>query len=388
MKLLYTLIILSAFSFAVGEAGAIFLTIHPNGYNNAIGGTGVSSSSNYIPFYNPASPLINRGLNVEISEGFCEWLPNLTDDMKTKNNQAIISYGTSELINNYFIQFSISKSFFNLRKEPDYNKPLNHSDDMMNLTSNSLSYSIGIKSQQHPIFFSIGRTNKDLTQHITNYTYHYYFSKNKVFDWGFLLSIENEFRNNYNIISTIGYSKSNIADEFVSDYRNYETSIDPLPRNSRVGISFVFEKILHNQKKISVTLLMEAEDILVERVRNDDGSFIEDTYLNSYLGDIDLIDNVLLGNSNDTDGVIINRGIDINYNDVVNIGFGKIIDKAGHVDVKSRGCEVSLLKLIYLNSLNLKNIDLNWIFSYDGGEQGHPRANTMHHQLKLTINNL
>ena len=131
---------------------------------------------------------------------------------------------------------------------------------------------------------------------------------------------------------------------------------------------------------------MEAEDLLLEKNYSDEEGWgiPHHIYSDSDFGDIEILDNVILSNSDDSTGITIHRGINLNYNNVINFGFGKLIDKEGGIYIKTWGFDLSILNIIKYKNLN-KYLELNWIFSYDGGEQGHPRANTMHHQLQLKV---
>ena len=164
---------------------------------------------------------------------------------------------------------------------------------------------------------------------------------------------------------------------------------EPFPRNAKVGISFMLEKTLKNGKYLSATILREAEDLLLERNYSEEEGWgiPRHIYSDSDFGDIEILNNVILSNSDDSTGITIHRGLNLNYNNVINFGFGKLIYKEGRIDIKTWGFNLSILNIIKYKNLN-EYLELNWIFSYDGGEQGHPRANTMHHQLQLKINKI
>ena len=96
-KLIFVTLFLSQL---LSQSAYIFLLNPPNGHNNSLGGTGVSSPSIYQPFYNPAAPLNNKGLSIGLSAGYCNWLPNLASDLYITDTYFSIGY--TRLINNRF----------------------------------------------------------------------------------------------------------------------------------------------------------------------------------------------------------------------------------------------------------------------------------------------
>ena len=236
-------------------------------------------------------------------------------------------------------------------------------------------------SKDLSLFLSYGHTDKRMEEKFL-----YSISERPVEqdmrDYGYLLSLNNKINGDYILTSTFGYSKSNITNDFMS-YIDYDQR-DPFPRDAKVGISFMLEKTLKNGKYLSATILREAEDLLIEKNYSEEEGWgiPHHIYSDSDFGDIDIIDNVILSNSDDSTGIAIHRGINLNYNNVINFGFGKLIDKEGRIDITTWGFNLSMLNIIKYKNLN-EYLGLNWIFSYDDGEQCHPRANTMHHQLQL-----
>ena len=246
-KVLIILITLNSIIFGVGEAGAIFLLISPSPTINGFGGAGTSISTTdiYSSYYNPPQPQLPNGLSVQFSNTKTNWLPNLASDLIFNYDVKMVGYSGFSLFDKHQLQFSIttSKTYLDLGEQIGMDEFGNLTDNWKSyMSSDATTYSLGIKSNNFPIYFGIGRTKKEVTQVLSDQVIAGESgsgtSIDEFYDWGFRFSIDNykpRQLQDVGLSYSFGYSKSNIGDPiFFVDV----DQADPPPITSRLGMTF------------------------------------------------------------------------------------------------------------------------------------------------------
>ena len=322
LVIIYLIIILNSILFGVGEAGAIVLFISPsptiNGFAGA--GTSISTTDIYSSYYNPAQPQLPNGLSVQFSDTKTDWLPNLASDLKYNYDVQMVGYSGFSLFDRYQLQFSIttSKTYLDLGEQIGMDEFGNPTDNWKSyMSSDAITYSLGIKSNNFPIYFGIGRTDKEATQILSDQiiagesgtgT-----SIDEFYDWGFRFSIDNYKPRKLQDIGlsySFGYSMSNIGDpiSFVDG-----DPADPPPITSRLGMTFGGNITIYDNLGVDFKVIREAEELMVDKIPTaNENIFLgyETIYKDGLLGDIDIGKHIIDGRA-DKD-VIIHKGMEIN----------------------------------------------------------------------------
>jgi len=411
-KIIYLLIILNSILFGVGEAGAIFLLISPsptiNGFAGA--GTSISTTDIYSSYYNPAQPQLPNGLSVQFSDTKTSWLPNLASDLIFNYDVKMIGYSGFSIYDNdgfdrYQLQFSIttSKTYLDLGEQIGIDEFGNLTDNWKSyMSADATTYSLGIISNNFPIYFGIGRTKKKVIQVLSDQVVAGESgsgrSKDEFYDWGFRFSIDNykpRQLQDVGLSYSFGYSKSNIGDpiSFVD-----VDQADPPPITSRLGMTFGGNFIIYNNLGVDFKFIREAEELMVERIANENIAIgYEDIYKDMLWDNIDLEKHILNGKG-DKD-VIIHKGSEITLFNFYSIRKGEHIDLDGNVEYKTSGYGINFGELIksasyildepYLRQMKLlKYINLQYNSSKYIAETGHPLDNIHFNEYTLSIKNI
>ena len=147
---------------------------------------------------------------------------------------------------------------------------------------------------------------------------------------------------NIGLSYSFGYSKSNIGDpiSFVD-----VNQADPPPITSRLGMTFGGNLIIYNNLGIDFKFVREAEELMVERIANENVSKgYEDIYKDGYLGDIDIQKHLLNGEGDED--VIIHKGSEVTLFKFYSIRKGKHIDLDGKVEYKTSGYGIDFGEMI------------------------------------------
>ena len=389
MKKLIILIALNSLLFGVGEAGAIFLLISPsptiNGFAGA--GTSISTTDIYSSYYNPAQPQLPNGLSVQFSDTKTDWLPNLASDLKYNYDVQMVGYSGFSLFDRHQLQFSIttSKTYLDLGEQIGMDEFGNPTDNWNSyMSADAITYSFGIKSNNFPIYFGIGRTNKEATQVLSDQVIAGESgsgtSIDEFYDWGFRFSIDNykpRKLQNIGLSYSFGYSKSNIGDPISFIDVDQE---DPPPITSRLGMTFGGSFFVLNDLDIEFKLIREAEDLISK-----DG----------YLGDIDIVKHIFLGSSDEN--IVIHKGSEITFSNSLSFRTGQYIDLEGAIECKTMGLGIDFGESIkfasdmLFDSLKIKLFDyvnLKYNVSYYSLDRGHPLAGTTFNELTLSVKNI
>lgn len=406
-KLIFILITLNSILFGVGEAGAIFLLISPSPTMNGFAGAGTSISTTdiYSSYYNPAQPQLPNGLSIQFSDTKTDWLPNLASDLKYNYDVQMVGYSGFSLFDRHQLQFSIttSKTYLDLGERIGMDEFGNPTDNWNSyLSADAITYSLGIKSNNFPIYFGIGRTNKEATQVLSDQVIAgeegIGTSIDEFYDWGFRFSIDNykpRKLQNIGLSYSFGYSKSNIGDpiSFVD-----VDQTDPPPITSRLGMTFGGNLIIYNNLGIDFKFVREAEELMVDRIANENIAIgYEDIYKDGYLGDIDIQKHLLNGKGDED--VIIHKGSEITLFNFYSIRKGKHIDLDGKVEYKTRGYGIDFGEMIKSTSyifespsireMKLLNyVNLKYNSSKYSAEIGHPLDNISFDELTISIKNI
>jgi len=158
---------------------------------------------------------------------------------------------------------------------------------------------------------------------------------------------------------TLGYAITNVGDEIT--YFD-EAQSDPLSRTARLGYTFDFGFDAHiNNNEInllSYSFTAEVEDILI-RQKTEDGIFVGtfDGY-QSFLGDIDIWDNLVLLNPNDK--VVIHKGHTLNLFETLTLTSGSFVGKGYPTTVGTSGYGISSEGLAKILSGTMDSSFLNY----------------------------
>jgi len=406
-KLIILLITLNSIIFGAGEAGAIFLLISPSPTINGFGGAGTSISTTdiYSSYYNPAQPQLPNGLSVQFSDTKTDWLPNLASDLKYNYDVQMVGYSGFSLFDRHQLQFSIttSKTYLDLGEQIGMDEFGNPTDNWNSyMSADAITYSFGIKSNNFPIYFGIGRTNKEATQvlsdQVTAGESGSGTSIDEFYDWGFRFSIDNykpRKLQNIGLSYSFGYSKSNIGDpiSFVD-----VDQADPPPITSRLGMTFGGNFIIYNNLGVDFKFIREAEELMVERIANENIAIgYEDIYKDMLWDNIDLEKHILNGKGDED--VTIHKGTEITLFNFYSIRKGEHIDLDGKVEYKTSGHGIDFGEMIksasyildepYLRQMKLlKYINLQYNSSKYIAETGHPLDNIHFNEYTLSIKNI
>ena len=391
MKLKYLLIIGLAFGelWAVGEAGAIFLLIAPGAGPAGTGEAQVAKADDvYASYYNPAGFGFLTGK--EVAGMHVNWLPNLASDLYYEflaYRHYIDGLGS---VGGHVI-------FLNLGEQigmDEFGNPTSNWNSYM--SSEAITYSMGVQSNNFPVYLGIGRTNKKATQVLSDMVGGT--SKDEFYDWGFRVSIDNytppDFKD-LGLSYSLGYSKANIGDfiSFVDVSR-----ADPAPTTARLGMTFGGEVTFYNNLGIDIRFIREADEMMIETIIDSSlTNGYERKYKDGLLGDIDIGKHIIDGRA-DKD-VTIHKGMEINLFNFYSIRRGKLIDLAGNVEIETEGYGINYGELIILlsyffenKSLRemkiLKHLNIKYNYSKDIGERGHPRGNISYDEITVSIKNI
>lgn len=148
---------------------------------------------------------------------------------------------------------------------------------------------------------------------------------------------------------TLGYSITNVGDKII--YYD-KAQADPLSRTGRLGYTFDFGYDVHiNNTEINLftySFTAEVEDILIKK-RNFNSS--KPSEYQSFLGDIDIWDNLVLLNSNNK--VVVHKGHTLNLFETLTLTSGSFSGRGYHTTVGTSGYGLSsegLLKIVSSNS--------------------------------------
>ena len=329
-----------------------------------------------------------------------DWLPNLADDLTLEYDVKMIGYNGLSLLKGYQLQIALTKSntFLDLGEQigmDEQGNPTSSFDSYM--SSEAITYSIGIKSKSFPMYLGIGRTNKEVTQILSDWGIGGT-SKDEFYDWGFRFSIDNYKPPNYKNLElsySLGYSKSNIGD-FIS-FVDVDQA-DPAPLTARLGMTFGGRFTFYNDYGIDCRFVREADHLMIETTIDESlPNGYEHNYKEGLLGDIDISRHIIEGVGDED--VTIHKGMEINLFNSYSIRRGQYIDLDGKVDIETKGYGINYGELIILASYLFDNeslrqikilqyLNIKYNYSEDIAEQGHPRGNTSYDEITISIKNI
>ena len=390
------LILYTLFSFVLscpGCASAVFLLISPSATMNGLGESGASPTTSdiYSVYYNPAQINLPTGISFQYSSMEEQWLPGLSNDVFIKNTMKMIGY-KGPLIETEKISYQIAISelntFLDLGEQAGMDEFQTGTFNSY-MTSDAITFSLGLQFKKTPIFLGFGITNKEIFQKLSDRVIGgesgLPYSIDKMYDLGVRFSID-DYRiprfNNIGLTYSMGYSKSNIGD-WVSFLD--QSQLDPLPRLARLGLTWGGQIYISDNLGISFRSVHEVDDMLVEII---DG---ERRYQEGLLGDIDFNEHILKGNADEN--VTIHTGIEINVLDIYYHREGEYIDIPGSLIFETEGYSINITNLITLllslpTNGPLDYFDLSYNYSKTIDEQGAPRANTSFSEYTLSFKNL
>jgi hypothetical protein len=372
------LFFISAITFAQGGVGLSSLNLNPSTRSTGLGWTGVSNPTDDPLgfYYNPAMlgySSQQNNISVEFNPGANDWI-NLAD-YKYSNYGFNLGYNFKNLLNG--LDLSVGAGFIHSNFDFGANS---RAYDSYN------AYALGV-SIDYYILLSLGITFKDIhSQTLSGFPFSRTYNLNTTaLDYGIHLLvpviklIDNEFSFelsersklkpifNYNL----GYSRLNIGDEV---YYVDPGQKDPLPLTARLGHTFRFGIDYEGKnifiKLISYDLILEAQDVLVERE-----TFTPDFRYQGMFGDIEFWKHLvqLKGDEN----VVVHKGHSISLAETVTILLGSFHGRGYQFKPKTNGLLFSTkglfkwlnseLETDFINYLS-KHFDLRFISStiFDG----------------------
>ncbi len=165
---------------------------------------------------------------------------------------------------------------------------------------------------------------------------------------------------------TLGYSLTNMGDS-ISYFDKAQA--DPLSRTGRLGYTFDFGYDAHiNNTKINIftySFTAEVEDLLLNvkvlKTKNSHNGYSYYHYTDGYqsfLGDIDVWDNLALLNSNDK--VVVHKGHTLNLFETLTLTTGSFIGRGYHANVGTSGYGLSSEGLLKIMSNTCNSSVLNY----------------------------
>lgn len=398
ISLISAALLLIANTIFASDAGAIWLLIPPSATFNGLGEIGVCLPSEdiYSGFYNPANGVDGYdGIGFNYSQNNIQWLPNLADDLYYKNNVL----GISLLPSHSPLQIVLSKSqhkldFGEMITTDEYGNPDGYCQTEMNSDNLSLASKYSNK-RYFPLDIYAGVTRKKVIQDFGSFLLedddeiYTIKSDNILYDIGFLvsspISVKNDICKNINLKITpaFGYSLLNFGSDITF---SHGISDDPSPRHTQIGFS-VTAKLEHKSGRELIAYRggRAAGDLLVE-----------DSKYQTGLGDINIIDHVLL--SKNKSKVELKRGHELEFLDFLALRYGKNIYEDGGFDTQLWGFGLKsdgLLKFLsHCTENNISDILPTFIaieYNYSQWNEdtdGHSRDDIEFWDLTLRIKNL
>ncbi len=159
---------------------------------------------------------------------------------------------------------------------------------------------------------------------------------------------------------TMGYSVSNIGDEICYIGASQK---DPLPRTSRLGYTFDFgfDTQINNTEinLFSYSFTAEVEDILIKQKTEPGELGGEFDGYQSFLGDIDFFDNLLMLNSSDR--VTVHKGHTFNFFETFTVTSGSFQGRGYHTGVGTSGIGLSSEGISKLFGNTIENSTIKYL---------------------------
>lgn len=402
-KLIYfcfIIALISSYSIAQSEAGAIWLLIPSSSTLNGMGEIGVCLPENdpVASYFNPANGLgAYKSISVTTADMETKWLQNLASDIKLKHSY----FGFNLIPIKYPIKLVVHRqnTILDLGEQiyiDEYGNELGRFSSKMSARAYSVSAQYSGKFWKIPVDVSCGISRKNVVQNLIPDEYlpsGSGTSKNIFYDTGVLaaipltLNIKNKW--NFSISPAFGYSMSNIGDSIVFIDA---AKADPAPRLARTGISLSLKIDLNdNWNLFEFRGGRAAADVLIKpRINNE-----EPIRYQSGFGDINFIENVILSRSDPE--LEVSRGHEVSFLDIYSRRFGRRIDVAGKINLFEYGYGINstgMLNLLhYLTKarfLSLVNQYVNVRYNYSKwtGGYDHPLDKTEFSSYTWSINNI
>jgi len=346
---------------AQGEAAVPFLLINPSPSLSAMGATGTALPTD-DPFgfiWNPAQlgyTSQTNNLSFIFYPSKIEWVPVFYSNIESQAIALNVGYNFKDLIG-----FPLSFGFGYSNTKFDYEIPYCLSCSQPRDDYNAYSFGLGI---DYLVQFSIGYSIKDVSSTIIPDVGEPSTLRREttVNDFGILLNVPVISLINENLLLqldeglnvkpsfdfSLGYSKTNIGDEF---YYIDKNQADPLPRTDRLGygISTGFDLVLDNFRinAFSISFTVEADDILIKRE-----SMSSDWEYQPTLSDLKFWKNIVLIEGDDK--IVSHAGTKLEFVETVSLNFGHFSGR-GFYSAKTSGYELRAKGLLKLYALWAKD---------------------------------
>ena len=347
------LLIFSSNAFAQGEAALEFLYLNPSPQSAGLGWTGVSVPNDeaFGFYYNPAMLGYfgqKNNISIQAYPGSIDWI-----------NQQTYNYNSFGLNLGYNFQRELNGFNLSLGAGYIYNQlKFSNSIDVDSYNA----YGIGA-SINYFVTLALGITFKNINSNLSVSDVEGKLSLHtNSIDYGFLLifPVTDLFDNKIKLSNgtklipelnySIGYSRLNIGNEV---YYVDPAQSDPQPLTARLGhtinlnCSYVTDNI--SLKMIDYNLILEADDILIDRDMNNNLSY------QGMLGDIDLGKHLIQLKGDDK--VVVHKGNAIQFVETVTILKGSFSGRGYDRTIKTDGLIISSSGLFkWLNTIVENNI--------------------------------
>lgn len=384
-KIILAFVMFSLFSvtnFAQGEAALPVLTLQTSLPLLGAGWIGAAKPNNDpIGYYLNPAILGYTSQNNHVSLFFMptevNWMPKFNLDL-TKNTLGFnLGYNFTEL------GLPISVGFGYMHDKMDYgtfNRTSSNSPDIIGqFNSYDLYdvYSLGIGIDYYLLFnfgMSIKPFDSNLNSLPTENEIGLGNAKGTAYDYGAMIiaPISKLFFNDIKykfyetafikpkVNFTMGYAVSNIGDEI--SYIGASQK-DPLPRTSRLGYTFDFgfDTQINNTEinLFTYSFTAEVEDILIKQKTEPGELGGEFDGYQSFLGDIDFFDNLLMLNFSDR--VIVHKGHTFNFFETFTVTSGSFQGKGYHTRVGTSGIGLSSEGISKLFGNTIENSTIKYL---------------------------
>ncbi|MCF6270468.1 MAG: hypothetical protein L3J41_12205 [Melioribacteraceae bacterium] len=419
-RLILALVVLSLFnvsSFAQGEGAIPVMTLQTSLPLIGAGGIGVAKANNDpIGYYlNPAIlgyTSQNNHASLFFMPNKVDWFPSISIDV-TKNTYGFnLGYNFSEL------DIPISIGFGYIHDKFDYGTFYRTGSDGPDIIGqfdsydifDAYSFGIGIDYYlQFNLGMSIKPYDSNLGPSVTENEKVEAKAEGTAFDYGTMIItpisklLFNDAKYEFcetayikpNVNFTLGYAISNVGDEVV--YFD-EAQADPLSRTGRLGYTFDFGFDAHiNNTEINLftySFTAEVEDILIKTIEPEPGVFggIFDGY-QSFLGDIDVWDNLVL--LNPSDKVILRKGHTLSLFETLTLTTGSFVGRGYRSTIGTSGYGLSSEGVLKIISATMNNSFFTYFAKHFVVEyydvtlfEGYNRLDTEMQGISLHMNNI
>ena len=408
--------LLNVSSYAQGEGAMPVMTMQTSLPLIGAGGIGVAKPNNDpIGYYlNPAIlgyTSQNNHASLFFMPNKVEWMPSWNLDLTRNTYGFNLGYNFSE----FDIPISIGFGYMHDRFDyGNFNQTGPDGPDIIGQydsydTFDTYSFGIGI---DYYLLFNLGMSIKpfesNLSSSPTENESGYGKAEGTAFDYGAMIitpvskllfsDAKYEFcKTAYlkpNVNFTLGYALSNVGDEII--YFD-EAQSDPLSRTGRLGYTFDFGFDVHiNNNEINLftySFTAEVKDILIQQ-KTEEGMFggTFDGY-QSFLGDIDAWDNLVL--LNPSDKVVLHKGHTLSLFETLTLTSGSLRGRGYPTSVGTSGYGLSSEGILKIVSSTMDNTFVNYFAKHFVIEyydvtmfEGYNRFDTDMQGISLHMNNI